>query len=253
MKGRYFFQVKYRKESMLYVTGDTHGDFERFFQPELKKLKKGDTLFVCGDFGFIWDDSAMEKKMLKKLGSQKYNICFIDGTHENFDLLKKYKLGTYKGGIARRISGNLYHLQRGQIYTFEEKSIFVMGGGESPDIDFRFDKDTWSSDETPIRQELLDGAKRLQERNFKVDYILTHEPPTKIRGLLQLRQTQAVHITGLSNYLEELSQSCEFDKWFFGSMHVDKFISSTHTGVYQNIIDMQTGEVINKDNGIKTV
>ena len=238
---------------MLYVTGDTHGDFERFFQPELKKLKKGDTLFICGDFGFIWDDSSMEKKMLKKLGSQKYNICFIDGTHENFELLKKYKLGTYKGGIARRISGNLYHLQRGQIYTFEGKSIFVMGGGESPDIDFRFDRDTWSVDETPIRQELLDGAKRLQERNFKVDYILTHEPTTKIRGLLQLRETQAVHITGLSNYLEELSQSCEFEKWFFGSMHIDKFISSTHTGVYQNIINMQTGKVINKDNGIKTV
>ena len=65
------FIFKYGGEKyMLYVTGDTHGDFERFFQPELKKLKKGDTLFVCGDFGFIWDDSETEQKMLKKLGSQ---------------------------------------------------------------------------------------------------------------------------------------------------------------------------------------
>ena len=235
---------------MLYVTGDTHGDFERFFQPEMKKLKKGDTLFICGDFGFIWDDSATEKKMFKKLGSQKYNICFLDGTHENFDLLKKYKLGTYHGGLARRICGNLYHLQRGQIYTFEDKSVFVMGGGESPDIDLRYDRDTWSSDEAPVRQELLDGAKRLADREFKVDYILTHEPPTKIRALLNLRETETVHITGLSTYLEELSQSCEFDKWFFGSMHIDKFISNTHIGVYKNIINMYSCEPINNNNDI---
>ena len=42
---------------MLYVTGDTHGDYERFTSSALKKLKKGDTLFICGDFGFIWDGS----------------------------------------------------------------------------------------------------------------------------------------------------------------------------------------------------
>ena len=70
---------------MLYVTGDTHGDYERFTSSALKKLKKGDTLFICGDFGFIWDGSKNEEKLLKKIGKLKYNVCFIDGTHENFD------------------------------------------------------------------------------------------------------------------------------------------------------------------------
>lgn len=51
---------------MLYVTGDTHGDYERFTSSALKKLKKGDTLFICGDFGFIWDGSKNEEKMLKR-------------------------------------------------------------------------------------------------------------------------------------------------------------------------------------------
>ena len=91
---------------MLYVTGDTHGNINRFSAKELRKLKKGDTLFVCGDFGFIWDNSPQEKKNLKKLSSKKYTICFIDGTHENFDLLKEYKLGTYKGGLARNLMLN---------------------------------------------------------------------------------------------------------------------------------------------------
>ena len=77
---------------MLYVTGDTHGDYERFTSSALKKLKKGDTLFICGDFGFIWDGSKNEEKLLKKIGKLKYNVCFIDGTHENFELLRSYEV-----------------------------------------------------------------------------------------------------------------------------------------------------------------
>lgn len=40
---------------MIYLTGDTHGGMERFQSKEAKQLKKGDTLIICGDFGFIWD------------------------------------------------------------------------------------------------------------------------------------------------------------------------------------------------------
>ena len=104
---------------MLYVTGDTHGDYERFTSSALKKLKKGDTLFICGDFGFIWDGSKNEEKMLKKIGKLKYNVCFIDGTHENFELLRSYEVSEFKGGKVHHITGNLYHLMRGQTYDFD--------------------------------------------------------------------------------------------------------------------------------------
>ena len=122
---------------MLYVTGDTHGDYERFTSSALKKLKKGDTLFICGDFGFIWDGSKNEEKLLKKIGKLKYNVCFIDGTHENFERLRSYEVSEFKGGKVHHITGNLYHLMRGQVYDFDGVSVFAMGGGESPDIDIR--------------------------------------------------------------------------------------------------------------------
>ena len=51
---------------MIYITGDTHGDFSRFKDPMLRKLKKQDALIICGDFGFIWDGSKKEEKLLKK-------------------------------------------------------------------------------------------------------------------------------------------------------------------------------------------
>lgn len=73
---------------MLYITGNMHGEMARFEDSRIRKLKKGDTLIVCGDFGFLWDGGAKEEKNLKKLGSKKYQILFVDGTHENFDLLE---------------------------------------------------------------------------------------------------------------------------------------------------------------------
>ncbi len=227
---------------MIYITGDTHGDYKRFTQPQLKKLKKGDTLIVCGDFGFIWDNSKREQKLLKKLGKKKYDLCFVDGTHENFELLNAYEVTEWNGGKVHNISGRLFHLMRGQIFSIEGKSIFTMGGGESPDIDLRFDNDTWSSSEIPNRQELLEGAEKLDKVNAKVDIIITHEPPLKIKGFLNLKEKRSVRVTGLNNYFEELGNNCEFSRWFFGSMHVDKYISSSHIAVFNKIFNAETGE-----------
>ena len=81
---------------MIYVTGDTHGDIERFKSGDFRKIRKGDTLIICGDFGFIWNASKTEISTLKKLSSKDYTKAFIDGFHENFDLLEAYpeELGT---------------------------------------------------------------------------------------------------------------------------------------------------------------
>ncbi len=110
---------------MIYVTGDMHGDLNRFKVPEIKKLKKGDTLIVCGDFGFIWDGSKKEKNVLKKLSEKEFNIAFVDGCHENFDILEETEPEIWNGGKARFISNNIIHLMRGQVYTIEDKKIFT--------------------------------------------------------------------------------------------------------------------------------
>lgn len=229
---------------MIYITGDTHGEAERLSTSRLKRLKEGDTLIVCGDFGFIWDDSKKEHKIIRQLGKRKYNICFIDGTHENFDLLNNYEVSAWKGGKVHKIYDNLYHLMRGQVYTIDGKRIFTMGGGESPDIEIRTEENEWSKEEIPTQDELLEGAQNLEKFDYEVDYIITHEPPTKIKGFLQLKDYDNLRVSALNAYFEELSHSCKFGKWFFGSLHMDKYISSTHVSVFKNIIEAQTGEKI---------
>ncbi|MBQ7549359.1 MAG: metallophosphoesterase [Clostridia bacterium] len=229
---------------MIYATGDMHGDYDLFYQKQFKRLGEGDTLIVCGDFGFIWNGEAKEKKTLDKLARKKFRICFIDGTHENFDLLSKYPVVEFAGGRAHKIRDNVFHLMRGQIFEIEGNRIFTMGGGESPDIDMRPESNVWSDLEIPSREEMRQGAENLEKYKYKVDYIFTHEPPQKIKNFLMLNEIEGFRVTALNAYLQELSESCEYTRWFFGSMHIDKFVSASMVAVFQNVVEIRSGDIL---------
>lgn len=220
---------------MIYFTGDTHGDSERLSKKSLKKLKKGDTLIICGDFGFVWDDSAEEKKLLAKLEKRPYSICFIDGTHENFGLLASYPVVDFGGGKARRITKNIHHLMRGEIYRIEDKTVFTLGGGENPELDFIEDEEISGRPEVPTKQEMLNGVEKLEANGYKVDYIVTHEPPARIRSFLSLSTSENGEITALGAYLDELSVQADFRHWYFACLHKDKRISSSFTSLFTEI------------------
>lgn len=227
---------------MIFITGDIHGDRDRLSRWRLRKLQEGDTLIICGDFGFLWDDSKTEQSYLQNLGKRKYNICFIDGTHENFNLLNNYEISQWNGGKVHKIYGNLYHLMRGQIFEIEGKKIFTMGGGESSDVDIRRDVNAWSKDEIPTQEELLEGAENLEVAGYDMDVIVTHEPPLKVKSFLNLNDNEMLRVTALNAYFEELSEHCKFKKWFFGSLHLDKYISGTHRAIFKDVINIETGE-----------
>ncbi|MBR3095846.1 MAG: metallophosphoesterase [Clostridia bacterium] len=231
---------------MIFVTGDMHGQISRFDDPALRKLKEKDTLLVCGDFGFLWDGSTAEMNTLKKLSKKKYNICFVDGTHENFDMLAKLKIKKWNGGKVHQIAPNIFHLLRGQVFTIEDQTVFTFGGGESPDIEIRFEMNTWSDKEIPTREELLEGVENLQKLGGKVDIIVTHEPPARIKDFLLLNTGLDAPITAINTYLEDVGKTCKFSHWYFGSMHMDKFISSTHACVFQNVLDAKTGKPVGR-------
>ena len=231
---------------MIFVTGDMHGQIARFDDPALRKLKEKDTLLICGDFGFLWDGSKEEMNVLKKLAKKKYNICFVDGTHENFNMLSRLKIKKWNGGKVHQVAPNIFHLLRGQVFTIEDQTVFTFGGGESPDIEIRFEMDTWSDREIPTRDELMEGVDNLQKQNGKVDLIITHEPPAKIKDFLLLNTGLDAPITAINTYLEDVGKTCTFKHWYFGSLHLDKFISTTHVSVFQNVIDAKTGKPVTR-------
>ena len=76
---------------MIYVTGDLHGDLQRFKEKAIRRLGRGDFLLCCGDFGFVWDGSAAEEKVLSWIGKRRFTTLFVDGCHDNLDLLARYR------------------------------------------------------------------------------------------------------------------------------------------------------------------
>ena len=221
---------------MICVTGDMHGDIFRFNTKQLKKLKKDDNLIICGDFGFIWDGNASEKNFLKKIGDFKFNTLFVDGTHENFDLLDKYETVDFKEGRARHISGNLYHLIRGQVYKIDEKTIFAFGGGESPDKEIRKPSNKWWTTELPSISEMKIGVNNLCKYNRKVDYIITHEPPGKLKNLIYGND---FNINILNRFLDDVSKEVSFKAWYFGSTHINKKFTQKYISVFDEILPLE--------------
>ncbi|MCI8360864.1 MAG: hypothetical protein HFE86_05970, partial [Clostridiales bacterium] len=221
---------------MIYITGDMHGEDARWYDRQLKRLRSGDTLLICGDFGYVWNGSKREKKDLEWLGSRPYSIGFLDGTHENFDLLNTYRQTVWNGGRVHRISGSLFHLIRGQIFTIEGLRFFVFGGGESPDKEIRLEQHSWWREELPSPAEMAEGAENLDEAGLQVDYILTHEPPSMVKSAVLLRSGHTDRVSKLNGYLEEIDRSCAFRHWYFGSIHEDRTITPKHTALFRKII-----------------
>lgn len=222
---------------MIYVTGDTHGEICRFHSSEMRKVKKSDTLIICGDFGFIWDGGEKEEKNLKKLGSQKFNILFLDGTHENFDLLAKYPTEDWCGGKVQHICGSLYHLLRGQVYEIEGKKIFTFGGGESPEKQIRLEAGKWWASEMPSMDEMREGVDHLNVVGMQVDYIFTHMPPPRVDVIVP--GVRRENKNQLEAYFAQLADKVRYQRWFFGSTHVDRKITYKNVSVFNMVVPVE--------------
>ena len=217
---------------MLYVTGDMHGDPKRLNDPALRRLKKGDTLLICGDFGFVWSGSAAEQRLLKKWSRRRYIVAFLDGRHENFDRLSEYPAVPWQGGTADHLGGNLYHLRRGEIYTMEGQTFFVFGGGESDDKEFRRTGESWWEAELPTEAEIAAARENLAAHSNRVDYILTHMPSAKSRARLDTRTCG----DRVSLFLTTLEETVTCKGWFFGCLHKDKAISAQRRAVFRDVV-----------------
>ena len=138
---------------MIYITGDTHGELDRFKSRALRGLGKNDVLFVLGDFGFLWDDGREEKKRLDWLAKRPYTILFLDGTHENYEMLDALPVEEKFGGRVQPVAGSVYHVCRGSILELEGMSFLCFGGGESPDKEERDPGVNWWPREMPSDEE----------------------------------------------------------------------------------------------------
>lgn len=249
---------------MIFVTGDTHGDWrgrlnsEAF--PEGKSLTKSDFVIICGDFG-IWDDSRRERAALNWLDAQPFTTLVLDGNHENYDILDSLPLKEWNGGLVHFIRSSVIHLTRGQIFTLDGHTFFTFGGASSHDISagilepsapdfwkvkkkldadpyalYRINHISWWSRELPSEDEMATGLKNLKEHNNSVDYILTHSPYTSMLRIMD-GGSSIYKPDFLTDYLQQIKQTVDYKQWIFGHMHVNRnFHTEQATCIYEQIV-----------------
>ena len=223
----------------IYITGDIHGDIKRFYNKTIASLGKDDYLIVCGDFGFVWaseknDDFEIqvENKHLDNLEKTlPYTILFIDGNHENFARLEKYPETVKFGEKVHKIRENIYHLERGRVYSLEGKTFFCMGGAASIDKYMRIENVSWWSRELPEDFEYERGTASLKAHEFKVDYIITHTAPVEVVKTMGFNPYLSLDME-LMSYLSYIMEKTDFQQWFFGHWHIDESIELTKSNLF---------------------
>lgn len=243
---------------MIYITGDTHAEFNRFSRKNFDATEN-DYVIICGDFGGVWDESSYQKYWLDWLGAKPWTTLFVDGNHENYDLLAAYPVSQWHGGKVHYIRPNVIHLMRGQVFIIDGLRFFVMGGASSHDISsgilelddpnfyekrrrldraralYRINHLSWWKEELPSEEEYAEGLKNLAAVDNRVDVVLSHCAPSSIQDILGGGFYQK---DALTDYLDQIREQCGFRHWFFGHYHENRDVGKQFTLLYEKIVPL---------------
>ena len=261
---------------MIYITGDTHGDFERFGSRKWttgRTLTKDDYVIICGDFGGLWvhpghKEYDKQEYKLNWLNDKPWTTLWICGNHENFNLIKDYPLIEKFGAPVHQIKDSIFHLRRGYVYLIDNKKFFCFGGAQSIDKHMRRVDVSWWKEELPSIEEESRGLDILVQNQYEVDYIITHTAPKTVVRMLGYGDSTIVNYNAsdswmaessqqnvyynssydtikyfdpTTTYLEHIAQTVNFKHWYFGHFHEFKKLGK-YTTLYKQIIKLEDEE-----------
>ena len=247
----------------VFVTGDTHGSNDILkltgkYWPEGGNLGRDDLLVICGDFGLVWSEPASEESgfWLDWLEARPWTTLFVDGNHENHDLLDGYAVSEWCGGRVHVLPGHphVIHLMRGQAYDVDVHGRwFVLGGARSQDRQWRVEGRTWWRREMPSDEEYDEASRALADMGFAPDYVFTHDCPTDrltyaMPWYVQYRGTMppADQLTSYLQYVDERLDGRSLRAWYCGHYHDDlRLGDDRHHLLYRQVVELGEGPVEN--------
>ena len=232
----------------IFITGDVHGSIDigklgsrRF--PEGRTLDRDDFVAICGDFGCVWGGPEKDRYWLDWLEGKPFTTLFVDGNHENFDLLDAMEPVAWRGGTVHEVRPHVLHLMRGQVFDLHGRSFFTLGGARSHDKPFRTPRISWWEQELPTMDELEQARAVLEEQKWRVDYVVTHCAPANI----QYRVCAAFDNDRLTYFLFDVEQQLDYRHWFFGHYHENLQVGCKQTAVYEDIWEIVLGRTPDED------
>ena len=235
---------------MIYATGDTHGNFQRFAPehfPEQAQMTRDDFMIICGDFGLVWNNSASEQYWLRWLDARPFTTLFVDGNHEGFSLLNSLPETTWNGGAVRQVATSVLHLKRGQLFNIDGCRIFTMGGATSSEYDrtHRIQGKTWFTEEIPNEQERTTALETLDAADWDCDFVITHcAPSSSAQGISEHTNRLEIHpMDEYTDWLQTIQDRLTYRHWFCGHYHIDAQIQDKTTALYNRIAVLADSQI----------
>lgn len=216
---------------MIYITGDTHGDFDRIrdFCVAFDTMEE-DIMIILGDAGINYNGAPYDDYKKESLSYYPIQFFCIHGNHEcrpqNID---SYIEKEFHGGIVyvEEKYPNIMFAKDGEIYDFNGLKVLVIGGAYSVDKNYRIHYGyKWWNDEQPSLEVKQQVERKLDEVNWQVDVVLTHTTPLKyepteafLEGINQNLVDKSTEI-----WLDHIEERLEYKKWYCGHYHIDKKI-----------------------------
>ena len=208
-----------------FLTGDTHGNFNRInYFCEKFETTKDDILCILGDAGINYYLNKKDYMLKQVLQDMPITFFCIHGNHEE----RPFNISTY---ITKKWNGgtvyyeeefpNILFAKDGEIYNINGKSILVIGGAYSVDKEYRLLKGwSWFKDEQPNKEIVKYIEKQItKQRHF--DIVLTHTCPIKTEPrhmfLPFIDQSKVDKTPEL--LLQRIADWITFDNWYFGHFH----------------------------------
>jgi hypothetical protein len=227
----------------LFITGDVHCPIDipklnSDLWEEGKKLTKEDYLIVTGDFGLFWDASYQEIWWRRWLELKPWTTLFVDGNHENFDMLEAYPISEMFGGKVSKLTQSIIWLKRGEVYNIGNRKIFTFGGAMSRDKQNRVPGKSWWFQEIPNMKDVENAEKNLDKHNWEIDIVVSHTAPYyELRTFLPNDIMVDYNIDPTTMMLQEFKDKLKFKEWFFGHLHIDK-TEGRFNCLYDDIVEI---------------
>lgn len=216
---------------MVYITGDTHGQFQRIeLFCHVMQTTKADTMIVLGDAGFNYYGGSRDAKLKKKVNAYPIRLFCIHGNHEiRPQNIPSYKETVFCGGrvLYEPEYPDLLFAIDGEVYELDGFRCIVIGGAYSVDKFYRLEKGYgWWPDEQPSPEIKAAVERKLESLNHKVDIVLSHTCPRKyepVETFLGFIDQNTVD-KSTEDWLDEIEARTDYRKWYCGHYHTRKCI-----------------------------
>jgi 3-oxoacid CoA-transferase subunit A len=216
---------------MIYVTGDTHGSFERVegFCKRFETCRE-DILIILGDAGINFSGPRYDRLKKMLLEELPITIFAIHGNHEQRpQTIESYKEKVWNGGTVYYEDEfpHILFAKDGELFNLDGKKTVVIGGAYSVDKAYRLACGYgWWEDEQPSEEIKHYVESQLSAVNWKVDVVLSHTTPLKyepvevfMAGIDQSKVDKSTEI-----WLDEIEERLSYKKWYCGHYHTKKKI-----------------------------